>query len=240
MPSLKEALTIERNRLFVGRELERSYMLNWLTQKAAPTEVLFISGMGGIGKSALMLQFINMAQDENVLCIWLDGRVCTETPAGFLESLQASLPNSVDIVSAMSRQRTLLCIDNYDYLHRIEGWLREVFLPLLSATGLLVVLASRQDLAMDWKNDLAWRGRVRQMRLAPISRREALEFYTNRGLAKNGKLEQLISETKGLPLICCPFAGKLFGTVPFQFSQPIRHPLRWIRFETAICPTCND
>jgi hypothetical protein len=96
-------------------------MLNWLTQKAAPTEVLFISGMGGIGKSALMLQFLNMAQDENVLCIWLDGRVCTETPAGFLESLHASLPNIPDIVSDMSRQRTLLCIDNYDYLHKIEG-----------------------------------------------------------------------------------------------------------------------
>jgi hypothetical protein len=211
MQSLKQALTIERNRLFVGRESELGFMQNWLVEHDAPSEVLFISGMGGIGKSALMLQFLNMAQEENILCIWLDGRVCTATPAGFLESLHSFLiqnsrcesdskTSMSDIATAMSKQRTLLCIDNYEHLHPIEGWLREVFLPHLSATGLLVVFAARQDLAIDWQNDLAWRKRVRQMRLAPISRLESLDFYTIRGLDNNAEIEQLISDTKGLPL----------------------------------------
>ncbi|MDB5084636.1 MAG: Bacterio-opsin activator domain protein, partial [Bacilli bacterium] len=211
MGSLKEALSIERSRLFVGRKTELAYMQNWLEQQRAPTEVVFISGMGGIGKTALLLQFLNMAQDENMLCIWLDGRVCTETPAGFLEYLHSFLfrkssftasskPSMLEIVTAMTRKRTLLCIDNYEHLQRIEGWLREVFLPELSATGLIVVLASRQDVAINWQNDLAWGTRVRQMNLSPISQLEAQDFYLNIGLANRPEIERLVYETKGLPL----------------------------------------
>ncbi len=189
MQSLNQALTIERSRLFVGREQELTYIQNWLTQQDAPTEVVFISGIGGIGKSALVLKFfLNMAQDENMLSIWLDGRAVVATPAGFLESLQTSLVQNSrllsasktslsDIVISISQQRTLICIDNYEHLHQIEGWLRQVFLPKLSAEGVLIILADRQEMTIEWQNDLAWRKHVKQMCLAPIARPEAKEFY---------------------------------------------------------------
>jgi hypothetical protein len=211
MKNLNEALAVERDRLFVGREAELHWMQNWLTQQDAPSEVLFLSGMGGIGKSALMLQFLDMAQNEHIGSIWLDGRICSETPAGFINSLRAfvvqrplgdalSHSSIQNMISAMSGKKTLLCIDNYESIHKIEGWLRGVFLPQLSETGLLVVLAARQNLAPDWQNDLAWRGRVRQMHLAPLSRQEALHFYLKRGLDNRTEIEQLTSDTQGLPL----------------------------------------
>jgi hypothetical protein len=211
MKNLTEALAIERNRLFLGRESELHWMQKWLIQYDPPTQVLFISGMGGIGKSALLLQFLNMTQNENIGSLWLDGRICSETPAGFLESLQSSViqkssgdaapdPSIQEIVTAMFQKKTLLCIDNYEYIQNIGGWLRGVLLPQVSATGLLLVLASRKNLAFDWQNDLAWRSRVRQVQLAPLSRQDALQFYVKTGLDNEKEIERLISDTQGLPL----------------------------------------
>jgi len=220
MGKLGEALSVERSRLFVGRDKELRYMQKWLTLQDAPTEVLFISGLGGIGKSALMLQLLNMAQQERVASIWLDGRVCTDTPGGFLESLNAFLihhplvkasPNkSIQaIIAEMAQRKLLLCIDNYEYIHKIEGWLREVFLSGLSANGLLVVLASRQDLSFNWKNDMAWQNRIRHIRLDPFTRREAQHYFTLRGLGKESAMERLISDSQGLPLAMALFVEHL-------------------------------
>lgn len=220
MGKLGEALSVERARLFVGRDKELRFIQKWITQHDAPTEVVFISGMGGIGKSALMLQFLNTAQQERILSIWLDGRVCMDTPGGFLESLNAFLihhpavkasPNKSiqDIIAEMTHRKLLLCIDNYEYIHKIEGWLKEVFLPGLSANGLLVVLASRQDLSFNWKNDLAWQNRIRHIRLDPLTRREAQHYFSLRGLGQGGAMERLINNSQGLPLAMALFVEHL-------------------------------
>ncbi|QHT59366.1 ATP-binding protein [Paenibacillus lycopersici] len=220
MGTLGEALSVERARLFVGRDAELGLMHEWLTLKDPPTEIYFLSGMGGIGKSALMLQFLNMAQQEKVRSIWLDGRVCTDTPGGFLESLHAFLihhplvqasPNeSISAIMAeMTRQKMLLCIDNYEYMHPIEGWFREVFLPELSANGLLVVLASRQDLSFNWMKDMAWQNRIRHIRLEPLARREAERYFTLRGLRQGSVVERLLGDSQGLPLAMALFVERL-------------------------------
>jgi len=220
MKNLSEALSLERTRLFAGRDDELRFMQNWLTRQDAPTEVLFISGMGGIGKSALMLQFLNMAQSEGIFSIWLDGRVCTDTPAGFLEALDAYLihkplvqssPNiSIqDFATDRTGQKMLLCIDNYEQIHKIEGWLREVFLPRFSSMGLLVVLASRQDMSFYWQNDLAWQNRIRHIRLGPFTRREAQHYFYQRGLEEEIEVERLLRDSQGLPLALALFVEHL-------------------------------
>ncbi|MGG3284095.1 hypothetical protein [Paenibacillus solani] len=220
MGKLGEALSVERTRLFVGRDKELRFMKNWLARQDAPTEVLFISGMGGIGKSALMLQFLNMAQLEGVNSIWLDGRVCMDSPAGFLESLKAFLVHHPlvkasqnesieDIITEMASGKMLLCIDNYEYIHKIEGWFREAFLPGLSASGLLVVLASRQDLSFYWQIDLAWQNRIRHVKLGPLTRGEARNYFSQRGLEQESEMERLIGDSQGLPLAMALFVEHL-------------------------------
>jgi hypothetical protein len=211
MRNLREALSVEQNRLFVGRNEELQWVRSWLTEPNAPTQVLFLSGMGGIGKSALMLQFLTMAQDQNMGSIWIDGRICPETPNGFLESLEAfrSQRSSGHVVSARSIQetvipitqrKTLMCVDNYESIQKLEGWLRSAFLPQFSDTGLLLVLASRQNLAIEWKRDLSWNRRVKQIELAPLSRSEAIDFCSKRGLVDDIAVGRLITDTQGLPL----------------------------------------
>jgi len=217
MRILSEALSVERARLFVGREDELDCMRDWIAGEGVPTEVLFLSGMGGMGKSALMLRFLDMAQTEGIFAIWLDGRISADTPAGFMESLNAFLihkplanasPNGSyrDLAAELNRRKTLLCIDNYESIHRIEGWLKEAFLPGLSSTDLLVVLASRQDLSSAWQNDLAWQSRIRHIRLGPLSRKESQRFLQLRGVEAESDRERLIGDSQGLPLAMALFA----------------------------------
>lgn len=220
MQKLTEIIDMERSRLFVGRKSELCLVQDWLKRVQAPTEVLFLSGMGGIGKSALMLQFTRIARQEGATTVWLDGRACTDSPAGFMEALHhfflsnPQAPHAADssfqqLATAIATKKTVLCIDNYESLQRIEGWLREVFLPSLPATGLLVVLATRQDVSTAWASDLAWHSRSRSVHLGALSREDALYYLQQRGWHDTKAMDQLISLSRGLPLAMALFADRL-------------------------------
>jgi hypothetical protein len=225
--NLKEALFIERNRLFVGREKEIQHISAWMMQPQAASEVIFVSGMGGIGKSALLLQFLSMAQDKEIHSIWMDGSACKESPNGFVESLhdiiflgnRTAVPPQKpmqEIIEAISGQRTLLCIDNYDPINRIEGWLREVFLPEFPAVGFLMVLAGRQKLSLEWQNDMAWRGRLKPMRLEPLSPNHVFKYFSNLGLDNREEIESLVQDTHGHPLAMALVADNMNRAEPLS------------------------
>lgn len=220
MQKLAEILDLERNRLFVGRKSELGHVQDWLKNVQAPTEVLFLSGIGGVGKSALILQFISLARQEGVITVWLDGRACTDSPAGFMEALHHSYMSNPQashtsdsafqqLMTTIPARKTVLCIDNYEALQRIEGWLREVFLSSLPATNLLVVLAARQDLSSGWAGDLAWSSRCKSIHLGAFSREEALHYLQQRGWNDTNEMNQLISHSRGLPLAMALFVDQL-------------------------------
>lgn len=221
MQKLAEILDAERNRLFIGRKSELDLVQDWLKRVQAPTEVLFLSGIGGVGKSALMLQFISLAHQEAVHTIWLDGRTCTDSPAGFIQALYHSylshpqdnhtFNSFKELVTAIAARKTVLCIDNYEAIQRIDGWLREVFLSSFPAANLLVVVAGRQDLSVGWINDLAWSSRCRSVRLEPFSHIEALQYLRQRGWNNTNEMNQLVSQSRGLPLAMVLFAERLWS-----------------------------
>ncbi|MFD0712154.1 AAA family ATPase [Paenibacillus sp. GCM10027626] len=234
MQKLAEILDIERSRLFVGRKSELCLVQDWLKRAQAPTEVLFLSGMGGVGKSALMLQFTRIARQEGATTVWLDGRACTDSPAGFMEALHhfflsnPQAPHAADssfqqLASAIATKKMVLCIDNYESLQRIEGWLREAFLSSLPATGLLVVLATRQDVSAAWASDLAWHSRSRSIHLGSLSREEALDYLRQRGWYDTNEMNQLISQSRGLPLAMALFVDRLRypEAQPGSFAWPV-------------------
>ncbi|KOR88049.1 ATP-binding protein [Paenibacillus solani] len=220
MQKLAELLDLERSRLFVGRKSELALVQAWLGNAQAPTEVLFLSGMGGIGKSALLLQFMNMARQEEAAAVWLDGRACTDSPAGFMEALHGyftshpQAPHELgniyqQLANLIASKKTVLCIDHYDSIQRIESWLREVFLPNLPATGLLVILAARRDLSAAWSSDLAWRSRSRSIQLGTLSREEIINYLSHRGWQNTNEMERLCSHTRGLPLAMTLYAERM-------------------------------
>lgn len=220
MQKLAEILDLERSRLFVGRGSELGLAQDWMRDAQAPTEVLFLSGMGGIGKSALLLQFMNIARQEDAAAIWLDGRAITDSSAGFMEALHdyfSSHPQAPydlsniyqQLANLIATKKTVLCIDHYDSIQRVESWLREVFLPNLPATGLLVILAARRDLSAVWVNDLAWGSRTRSIRLGTLTREEIINYLRHKGWQNTNDLERLYSHTRGLPLAMTLYAEQM-------------------------------
>jgi hypothetical protein len=220
MEKLGETLALERSRLFVGRDAEIAAAQQWIQNKDAPTEVVFISGIGGVGKSSLMMRIIDMTAQANQLTIWMDGLVCPETPAGFLEALFDNVKQSFGdlmyqtysnqgIIQEIFKGKTLLCIDNYDSIQMIDSWLREIFLPQLPATGLMVLLVSRKNLSESWLHDLAWRGRVKHITLLPFTKQEMMLYLVRNGIAESVDTERLFSETLGLPLALAITSEKL-------------------------------
>ncbi|MFF2154814.1 AAA family ATPase [Paenibacillus chitinolyticus] len=234
MQKLAEILDVERSRLFVGRKSELGLVQDWLKRVQAPTEVLFLSGMGGIGKSALMLQFTSLARQEGATAIWLDGRSCADSPAGFMEALHHSYLSNPqarhtsdssfqELITAIAARKTILCIDNYEAIQRIEGWLLEVFLSSLPAADLLVVIAARQDLSAGWVGNLAWSSRCRRVHLGAFSREEALHYLRQRGWNDTNEMNQLISHSRGLPLAMALFVERLRypEAQPGSFAWPV-------------------
>ncbi|WNR44539.1 hypothetical protein [Paenibacillus roseipurpureus] len=230
MEKLIEKLAIERNRLFVGRSAELDMIHQWIGSLNAPTQVLFVSGIGGIGKTSFMMRALDIAMLANVRTMWIDGRMCTETPTGFMEALfdhmktieelpsqrETSLHN---LIHEISKGRTLLCIDNYDAILKIDGWLREVFLPRLPSTGVLMLFVSRQNLSESWQHDLAWRNRVSHIELPPLNRQEVTQYGFRTGIKKSVDIERLHTESQGLPLALALTSEKL--TLVGQEAWPI-------------------
>ena len=58
------AVTDERIRLFVGRSRECNALKAWLATPNAPTRVIALTGMGGIGKSTLLIRLLQLAQEH--------------------------------------------------------------------------------------------------------------------------------------------------------------------------------
>ncbi|WP_127587665.1 ATP-binding protein [Paenibacillus koleovorans] len=233
MEKLSEKLVVERSRLFVGRDAELEQVHRWIRSKQAQTEVLFVSGIGGIGKTSFMMRVLDMAVQAKLRALWIDARVCMETPAGFVEALfensdpSRELPpearSASELLLELAQTKTVLCIDNYDALQHLDGWLRERFLPQLPATGVLVLLVARPNLSEPWQRDIAWRNRVRHIELQPFLRQELIQYCFRIGLPKPPPIERLLEESQGLPLALALTAEKLqlAGTDAWPISMRI-------------------
>nr|WP_189337744.1 ATP-binding protein [Halomonas elongata] len=69
----------------MGRDAEREQLAT-LLDEAGP-KVMWVHGVAGIGKSALLQRFVHDAERCGARCLYLDGREVEPTPEGFLVAL---------------------------------------------------------------------------------------------------------------------------------------------------------
>ena len=69
--TLYEVVSRERSRRFVGREAELAVLESWLADPDPPTYVFAVTGMGGIGKSALLLRMSELVRHYGVREVWI-------------------------------------------------------------------------------------------------------------------------------------------------------------------------
>ena len=192
------AVTDERIRLFVGRSRECNALNAWLATPNAPTRVIALTGMGGIGKSTLLIRLLQLAQEHGSVSAWVDARTCYRTPKGFEEALPGSYTEWA--ASDSPRKKLVLGIDNFEELQVLEGWLREIFMGSMPDENVLLIVASRTDLMQAWYTDSVWQPYIDVWPLTGFSEAEVDDFLKRRSVADTTRIKTLIGSAANHPL----------------------------------------
>ncbi|MDX1511656.1 MAG: ATP-binding protein, partial [Nitriliruptorales bacterium] len=176
-------LAAERERGFAGREAELELWSTALDREVPPFSVLYLHGPGGVGKSALIQQYADLAERAGRDVVVLDGRRVDSSPTGFREAVAEHVgAEPVQALEALkSTANLVLILDTYERLAPLDGWLRTALVPELSSRA-LVVLAGRTPLSSEWILDPSWSRLLRVVSLRNLEGAAARELLRARGV----------------------------------------------------------
>ncbi|MFC4597874.1 bacterio-opsin activator [Cohnella hongkongensis] len=212
MDDQRRADTLEPRRRIVGMDRELRRLERWLTDPLAETRLFSITGIGGIGKTTLLVEMARLCRTSSALTLWVDGRGELASSGSFLSSLESSLESEYGrrrapdaallpyIVAELAKQRTVLLLDNGETIERLESWLLSSFLPRLQSAGVLVVVASRNGLPPKWHVNPYWGSRIESFPLQLFTREQSLDYLRGSGL-ENGVQLEVAQRTEGHPLL---------------------------------------
>jgi hypothetical protein len=208
--TLGEVLASRRRRCFVGRDAELELVRAALGTAEPRFSVLWFTGPGGIGKSALLDVAGELAEEAGGLTVVrLDGRDLAPSPRAVL-----------DAIGELPRGRVLLMIDAYERLAVLDGWVRTSLLPRLPASALIVV-AGRGPPGPGWRADPAWRDLLRVVALRNLGPDAGRAYLRACGVdeAVHGRL---LRASHGHPLALSLLAELVVrgGEVPLDAMAP--------------------
>jgi class 3 adenylate cyclase len=190
---------------FVGREKELSLLRNAISADELPFVVVYIHGIGGIGKSRL-LQAVFQNLHPDITPIRLDCREIEPTEQGFLKALRDSVcPEEFElekttIISKLAQpgRRTVLALDTYETFGLMDTWLRQEFIPDLPDT-VLVFINSRERPNSAWLTTPGWESLFHEIHLKELTENDAHEMLRLRGLNKS-QIKKVNRFARGYPL----------------------------------------
>ena len=217
---MADRLAAARHNQFVGRSAERDQFRAALAAEDLPFQVLYVFGPGGVGKTALLREFMYICDTAQRPAFYLDGRNVDPSPDALLDACRLMLGVPAEdraLASLTSRlARAVLCIDTYETLAPLDGWLRETFLPQLPESA-LVVLAGRVAPTAAWRADPAWQTLIRALPMRNLSSDEGRHFLARRNVPPD-QHQAVLDFTHGHPLalslVADVFAQR--GDVRFQ------------------------
>ncbi|WP_339805887.1 NB-ARC domain-containing protein [Paenibacillus sp. FSL R5-0766] len=198
----------------VGLTQQLEVLSNWLASPNVNSQIFSISGIGGIGKTTLLTEMAAEARRCSTVTLWMDGQFCLQTPRAFLSHLEMSLeteygrtrvadtPLLAHVVEELTRQRTVVIIDNCETIDRIDSWLLSSLLPMLvtSTSEFLLIVASRTGLPIQWHTNLVWGNQIHSFALELFTRKEVHEYVQSSGLPPLVQ-QDIVHKTDGHPLL---------------------------------------
>ncbi|GAB3659841.1 ATP-binding protein [Actinocorallia lasiicapitis] len=185
--TIGDRLRWARRRGFVGRAAELALVREALAVPEPPFSVLYLHGPGGVGKTALLDAFHELAEEVGACPVRLDGRTLEPTREAVLAALAVA-----------AGRRALVLVDTYERLVELDGWFRDELIPRLPGRTLLV-LAGRVPPPPAWTDDLGWRGLVRVRPLANLGPADASALLRVEGVP-DALHERVLAVTHGHPL----------------------------------------
>jgi hypothetical protein len=185
MSTLGERVSERDRDLFVGRERELARFDEIIAGDAV--HVVHVSGVGGIGKSSLLRTFVRRAEKAGYGIVWIDGR---DLPP---------FPNAVDaaVDPVHAYDRAVVVFDSYEMVSSLDGWLRDVVIPVLPDTT-IVVFASRQRPSIGWFEG-GWDASFESMPLDGLSADELRSVAVANGVAE-ASIDTVVRQAHGSPL----------------------------------------
>jgi len=184
----------------VGREAERAFLHSVLGEEGPL--VVFIHGIGGLGKSALVEAFTAEARARAAIVLLLDSGTIEPTPRGFLAAISSATGGDMNTAAdaaarlATLGDRVVLVLDRYEVLRPIDLWLQQSFVPALQ-DNTRVVIAGREAPLPGWSIGM---GRLfRSMPLGNLPRDDAETLLRREGVEGND-LERINRLARGHPL----------------------------------------
>ena len=185
MSTLGERVNARDRELFVGRARELARFEEVLAGDSA--HVVHVSGVGGIGKSSLLRNVARSAAARGYGTVWIDGRDLPPFP----NALETALETVRD------HDRTLVVIDSYEMVSSLDGWLRDVVIPALPEST-IVVFASRQRPSVGWFEG-GWDVMFESMQLEGLPADELRSIAIANGIDADS-IDSLLRHAHGSPL----------------------------------------
>jgi hypothetical protein len=214
-----------RRRRFVGRDAERALFRSAIVAAELPFHVLHVFGPGGVGKTALLREFIALGAEAQIPSYYVDARDVEAVPDSFISALHLAMgvatAESPLAVLAARPGRSVILVDTYETLAPLDSWFRESFLPEVPADT-LVVFAGRQAPAPAWRADPGWQALVRLLPLRNLSPDESHAFLSGREVPAEQR-DSVVGFTHGHPL-ALSLVADLFSQRPGIRFEPQNAP----------------
>lgn len=196
--TLASRLAANRVRCFVGRNVELS-AFEAFTAPVSPHRLWFISGPGGIGKSALLARMRDQAHAWHLPLLFLDARHVAPNPPAVRRAIVAAAGGLSLAAYCAAHARPLLLVDTFEHWHDLSDWLRRDFLPGAPA-NLGVIFAGRTEPDSAWLNDDSWRAAMRVTHLPNLSGEHCMRYLEQRAVPAH-KAGVLSEFSKGNALV---------------------------------------
>ena len=180
--TIRQLIDEQATRL-VGRDDEMD-VLRGMLREGGPL-VVFVHGIAGIGKSALVEAFGVEARAAGATVLRLDCRSIEPTERGFLAALEGKTGGELATPEAAATRldelggRVVLVIDTYELARLLDPWLRQTFLPALS-DKVRIVLSGREPPMTGWPSVLG--ALFRGLQLENLPREEAEDLLRRAGV----------------------------------------------------------
>lgn len=169
--------------------------------------VVFVDGIGGIGKTALLHQIAALGRAAGRTVFAFDGRAVAARPGAVLARLAAVVGADRDPLAALGElPAALFLVDDTDALAPLDRWARTEFLPRVRADA-VVVLAGRGLPLTRWSGEPGWQNVLHSVVLKELDDRDARTLLRRTGLPEPIMAEAL-AFSRGHPLALTLVAGE--------------------------------